>query len=63
MTTTNPITQSSSNDIYKNNLEPEEKPQDNPCEHPWGEPLGYPHPGSWRCSTCGDIYSRKEDGK
>jgi hypothetical protein len=59
----NPITQSSSNDIYKNNLEPVEKPEDTPCDHPWGEPLGYPHPGSWRCSTCGDIYSRKEDGK
>ena len=58
-----PLTRGSSNDIYKSDLEPVEKSQDDPCEHPWGEPLGYPHPGSWRCSTCGDIYTRKEGGK
>jgi hypothetical protein len=63
MTSMNPLTRVSSNDIYKDNLEPVEKPQDNPCEHPWGEPLGYPHPGSWRCAACGDIYTRKEGMK
>jgi hypothetical protein len=60
VTAMNPLTQSSSNDIYKSNLAPVEKGKDNPCNHPWGEPLGYPHPGCWRCATCGDIYSRKD---
>jgi hypothetical protein len=63
MTSTKPITRSSSNHLLQSNLEPVEKCQENSCEHPWGEPLGYPHPGSWRCATCGDIYSRKEEVK
>jgi hypothetical protein len=62
MTATKPMTRSSSNNILQNNLDQGEEEKTNPCDHPWGEPLGYPHPGSWRCATCGDIYSRKEGG-
>ena len=58
VTATKPITGSSSNQLLQNKLETEEQKTDNPCDHPWGEPLGYPHPGSWRCATCGDIYTR-----
>jgi hypothetical protein len=63
MTAMNPMTRSSSNHLLQNNLETTEKSEENTCKHPWGEPLGYPHPGCWRCATCGDIYSRKEEVK
>lgn len=63
VTAMNPLTRSSSNHLLQNNLEAEENPPENACDHPWGEPLGYPHPGSWRCATCGDIYTRKNEVK
>jgi hypothetical protein len=58
VTAMKPITRSSSNQLLQNKLEAEENPPENSCDHPWGEPLGYPHPGSWRCSKCGDLYKR-----
>jgi hypothetical protein len=57
------MTRFSSNDILQNNLDRGEEEKTNLCDHPWGEPLGYPHPGCWRCATCGDIYTRKEGEK
>ena len=53
-----PLTSSSSNQIYIQNLEAKETPPEESCDHPWGEPLGYPHQGTWRCSACGDLYKR-----
>lgn len=58
MSRMNPMTGSSSNQIYNKNLEAEENTPESTCDHPWGEPLGYPHEGTWRCSACGDLYKR-----
>ena len=58
MTRMKPMTRSSSNQIYINKLETPKEEEKSPCDHPWGEPLGYPHQGSWRCSACGDLYTR-----
>jgi hypothetical protein len=53
-----PLTSCGSNQTSSKSLGAQETPPKESCDHPWGEPLGYPHQGSWRCSACGDLYTR-----